>query len=445
MTTIRFLTALPPGSPGSVLGPAPDREESAEAYRAAGGYAGAADGPDELLHHLAASGLRGRGGAGFPAAVKLRAVGERGGLPVVVANGEEGEPGSVKDRWLLRARPHLVLDGLARAARITGAVRGYVYLSDPEAAARVRRALAEQQPHLPVQVVETPRTYVAGEESAAVRRINGGPALPTAKPPRPFEQGVAGAPTLVANVETLARIALTAARPDLRRRIARTTLVTLSGGSAAPVLTEVPYGVPLRTLAVAHGSADATGALMGGLFGGLVDARALGLALDPDALAAAGTALGCGAIHFLAPGTCPVATAALAVAHLAAESARQCGVCTAGTAAVGGALDALAAGTAGPDTLAHLHRWSQGLPGRGACGLLDAAAGTAGSLLRTFPGLVRSHLAAPCPACAGGPPPAAGRRLPAVAVPEVARAPLPGAPDAVTSGAAAGGSTPSPA
>ncbi|MGW7428704.1 NADH-ubiquinone oxidoreductase-F iron-sulfur binding region domain-containing protein [Streptomyces sp. NPDC054861] len=433
MTTIRF----PSGpTPGSVLGAAPDRAESAEAYRATGGYAGPAHGaaaapplPAELLDHLAASGLRGRGGAGFPVAVKLRAVRDRAGAPVVVANGEEGEPGSVKDRWLLRARPHLVLDGLAHAASMSGAVRGYVYLSDPEAAVRVRRALAERPPPLPVEVVETGHSYVAGEETAVVRRIDGGPALPLAKPPRPFERGVGGAPTLVSNVETLARIALTAARPDLRERIARTTLVTLSGDRAEPVLAEVPYGVPLRTLAAAYGAPDAAGALMGGLFGGLVDRGALDLSLEPDALAAAGTALGCGAIRFLASDACPVSAAADALRHLAAESARQCGVCVSGTGAIRDAVDALAAGSADADTLTKLDRWSRGLPGRGACGLLDAAAGTAGSLLRAFPGLSEAHLRTPCPDCAAIPPGDAGRRL-AVAVPRVAdgtpaRTPLP--------------------
>ncbi|MER7730359.1 NADH-ubiquinone oxidoreductase-F iron-sulfur binding region domain-containing protein [Streptomyces erythrochromogenes] len=438
MTTIRLPTARPPGT---VLGTAPDTGESADAYRAAGGY-GTDTTPGELLAHLTDSGLRGRGGAGFPAAVKLRSVrdhggqgdhgapggrGAPGGPPVVVANGEEGEPGSAKDRWLLRARPHLVLDGLARAAAITGAARGFVYLSDPAAGESVRRALAEHPPPLPVEVVETGHTYVAGEETAVVRRIDGGPALPAAKPPRPFERGVGGAPTLVSNVETLARIALTAARPDLRTDIARGTLVTLSGGTAGPVLTEVPYGVPLRALAARHGVPDAAGALMGGLFGGLVDARALDLPLEPDALGAAGTALGCGAIRFLAPGSCPVTCAADAAAHLAAESARQCGVCVSGTSAVGDALYALAAGTAGPDTADRLDRWSRGLRGRGACGLLDAAAGLAGSLLRAFPGHVRSHLAAPCPLCAAAAPAEGTRRL-TVAVPQVAGPPTAAAP-----------------
>ncbi|MFD9220614.1 NADH-ubiquinone oxidoreductase-F iron-sulfur binding region domain-containing protein [Streptomyces sp. NPDC060064] len=417
-----------PARTGSLLGAAPAVAESAEAYAATGGYRDAV-GPDALLAHIAAAGLRGRGGAGFPVAVKLRTVRDAGGAPVVVANGEEGEPGSVKDRWLLRARPHLVLDGLARAAAITGAVRGFIYLSDPYAGARVRHALAERPPRLPVEVIETGHTYVAGEETAVVRRINGGPAMPTAKPPRPFERGVGDEPTLVSNVETLARIALIAARPELRRRIARATLLTLSGRHGTPLLTEVPYGSTLAALAAAQGTPDATGALMGGLFGGLIDAGSLGLPLDPGALTAAGTALGCGAIRFLAPGECPVAVAADAVDHLAAESSRQCGVCVSGTAAISATLHRLTSGTAGPDSVERLLRWSSGLPGRGACGLLDAAAGTAGSLLLAFPEPVRAHLGTPCPACDASPP-SGGHRL-SVPVPDVmdatpSDAPLPG-------------------
>ncbi|MCX5445602.1 NADH-ubiquinone oxidoreductase-F iron-sulfur binding region domain-containing protein [Streptomyces nigrescens] len=407
---------IPPGTP-SVLGAAPGVTEDAGAYVAAGGYRRAI-GAAELLDRI--DGLRGRGGAGFPTAAKLRAVRDAGPRPVVVANGEEGEPGSVKDRWLLRARPHLVLDGLALAAEITGAERGYVYVSDTAAGERIRRALAERTPQLPCDVVDTPHTYVAGEETAVVRRINGGPALPTAKPPRPYQQGVGGAPTLVANVETLARIALIAAQPDHRRRTARATLVTLAGGGD-PLLAEVPYGCTLRTLAQAQGTPEPAGALMGGLFGGLIGPGRLDLALDPDTLAAAGTALGCGAIRFLAPDECPVSLVSAALAHLAAESARQCGICVAGTGSLRDAVGALTNGTADSGLLTRLQRWSTSLPGRGACGLLGAAAGTTGSLLRAFPDLVRAHLDAPCPGCAA---PADVGRL-TVSVPYVARRSVP--------------------
>ncbi|MGY4969511.1 NADH-ubiquinone oxidoreductase-F iron-sulfur binding region domain-containing protein [Streptomyces nigrescens] len=160
---------------------------------------------------------------------------------------------------------------------------------------------------------------------------------------------------------------------------------------------------------------------MGGLFGGLIGPGRLDLALDPDTLAAAGTALGCGAIRFLAPDECPVSLVSAALAHLAAESARQCGICVAGTGSLRDAVGALTNGTADSGLLTRLQRWSTSLPGRGACGLLGAAAGTAGSLLRAFPDLVRAHLDAPCPGCAA---PADAGRL-TVPVPNVARRTVP--------------------
>ncbi|RXS71482.1 NADH-ubiquinone oxidoreductase-F iron-sulfur binding region domain-containing protein [Streptomyces sioyaensis] len=419
MTGIVSLT--PRGTPG-VLGAAPGVTEDAEAYAAVGGYR-ETTAAAELLAGIDAAGLRGRGGAGSPTAAELRAVRDAGDRhTVVVANGQEGEPGSVKDRWLLRARPHLVLDGLLRAAEITGARRGAVYLSDAAAGERVRRALAERPPRLPVEVVETRYAHVAGEESAVVsavvRRGNGGPALAAAEPPSPHGEGVGGAPTLVANVETLARIALLAARPDGGRHTARSTLVTLAGGGADPLLAEVPYGCTLRTLARAQGTPEPAGALVGGRFGGLIGPHFLDLALGPDTLAAAGTELGCGAIRFLGPEECPVSLASAVVAHLAAESARRCGGCVAGTGAIRDDVGSLTTGTAAPGLVSRLHRRATALPGRGDCGLLDAAVRTAGSLLRAFPHLVRSHLDAPCPAC-----PAPAGPL-TVAVPRVAGRPV---------------------
>ena len=167
--------------------------------RAAG--TSALDDPDGLLDEVDRSGLLGRGGAALPARGEAAHRARRGpraaGGAVVLANGEEGEPASVKDRWLLRHRPHLVLDGVRLAARIVGADRAYVYVSDP--ACRRRRAsragrLADRSTDSPITVVTVDAGYVAGEETAAVRAVNGGPAKPTDKPPRPFEQGVGGLP-----------------------------------------------------------------------------------------------------------------------------------------------------------------------------------------------------------------------------------------------------------
>jgi len=205
----KLTVAAWPGTVPRLLRLTEDPEDYAE-YVRGGGYQ-PLDGPDGLLAEVDRSGLLGRGGAAFPLAVKLRTVrdaGRAGRDTVVVANGEEGEPASVKDKWLLRKRPHLVIDGVRLAARIVGAGRAFVYVSDAQAA----RAVEEEIEHcaaldaLAITVVTVDAGYVAGEETAAVRAINGGPAKPTDKPPRPFERGVGGDPTLVSNVETLANL-----------------------------------------------------------------------------------------------------------------------------------------------------------------------------------------------------------------------------------------------
>src|SRR6201992_3936107 len=194
------------GAQTRLLIPDPFRREDLAAYTGRGGYQ-AGDEPGKLVEKAEQSGLAGRGGAAFPLGVKLRSVRDGDGPRYVVANGEEGEPLSVKDRWLLRIRPHLVLDGLFRAARAVGAERAYVSLADPAAAASVRHALAELgDVTLPVEVVRIEPSYVGGEETAVVRVINGGPALPVDKPPRPVESGVGERPTLILNVDTLAKL-----------------------------------------------------------------------------------------------------------------------------------------------------------------------------------------------------------------------------------------------
>src|SRR6516225_5474880 len=234
-------------------------------YHDYGGYQELAD-ADALLEEVDRSGLLGRGGAAFPLAVKLRAVrdaGRRGLDTVVVANGEEGEPASVKDRWLLRNRPHLVLDGLRLASKIVGSRRAYVYVSDAAASHAVKAALGELDADCPgdlrVTVVKVQPGYVAGEETAAVRAINGGPTKPTDKPPRPFEEGVAGLPTLVSNVETLANLpylhrwGVETFRSEGTSMSPGTFLLTITGGGKPPALYEVPHGLAFTELLEMHG------------------------------------------------------------------------------------------------------------------------------------------------------------------------------------------------
>lgn len=402
-----------PGLAPRLLRPGAAPEDFAE-YTGAGGYQRLAD-PDELLDAVSASGLLGRGGAAFPLAVKLstvRAAARAGQQTVVIANGEEGEPASIKDRWLLRNRPHLVLDGLRLAAQMVGSERAYVYVSDPHAATAVESALAgvdtDRFGPLQVSVVTVTPAYIAGEESAAVRVINGGPAKPTDKPPRVFEEGVAGNPTLVSNVETLSHLPFIQRHGSAEFRTQGTEaspgtfLATITGAGRPPALYELPHGARVSDLLSLHGVSpgSVSGALMGGYFAGLLNRSIVDTTLDHESVRALGSGLGCGAIALLTD-DCPVAVAASVLDYFDRENAGQCGSCFNGTAAMAAVADALRDGAATTEDVARLRRWSVVLRGRGACATLDGAANVAASLLDQFPDLVDRHLDGGCTDCGG--------------------------------------------
>ncbi|WP_396935421.1 NADH-ubiquinone oxidoreductase-F iron-sulfur binding region domain-containing protein [Mycolicibacterium sp.] len=387
--------------------------ETLAEYTDAGGFAPLAD-SEQLLDAVQASGLLGRGGAAFPLAVKLRTVRDNGreaGGAVVIANGEEGEPASVKDRWLLRNRPHAVLDGLRLAARVVEADRAYVYVSDRRAADSVANALTScpWAGDLSVELVTVSPGYVAGEEGAAVHVINGGPAKPTDKPPRPFEEGVGGRPTLISNVETLAQLAYVHGHGAEQFRAVGTDgspgtfLATVTGAGRPAALYELPHGVAVADVLTLHGvaAAEVRGALMGGYFAGLLNRGVLDTTLDHESLRALGSGLGCGAIGFLTE-DCPVAVAASVLAYFDRENAGQCGSCFNGTAAMAAVAIALRDGVATDEDLARLRRWSVVLRGRGACATLDGAANMAGTLLAQFPDVVTRHLENNCQTCRSG-------------------------------------------
>ena len=408
------IAAWPESTP-RLLRPTQTKAEEFAEYMQAGGYLPLAD-PDALLEQVDLSGLLGRGGAAFPLGTKLRTVRDagRGGVQtVIVANGEEGEPASVKDRWLLRNRPHLVLDGLRLATAIVNASRAYVYVSDQQSALAVNSALSELDSQAfgatDVTVLTVEPGYVAGEETAAVRRINGGPAKPTDKPPRPFEEGVSGLPTTVSNVETLANLPYIHQHGSQSFRAigtpmsSGTFLATITGGGKPAALYEVPHGAAFSDLLTLHGvAADSVrGVLMGGYFAGLVNTDILDATLDHETMRRLGSGLGCGAISILTD-DCPVAVAASVMSYFDRENAGQCGSCFNGTAAMAAVVSALRDGAATQEDVTRLERWSVVLRGRGACGTLDGATNVAASLLRQFPQLIASHLANECPSCRTG-------------------------------------------
>jgi NADH:ubiquinone oxidoreductase subunit F (NADH-binding) len=388
---------------------ASDAVEDHAEYTRSGGYQSLND-PDALLDEVDRSGLLGRGGAAFPMAVKLRTVrdtGRAGKQTVLLANGEEGEPASVKDKWLLRNRPHLVLDGVRLAARIVNADRAYVYVSDAQSAHALTTALdTAQLDGVTVSIATVDAGYVAGEETAAVRAVNGGPAKPTDKPPRPFQEGVHGLPTLVSNVETLANLPYIQRHGGEAYRAVGTAgspgtfLATVTGAGKPAMLYELPHGVHFSELLALHGvSSDIVqGVLMGGYFAGLVNRSVLDATLDHETLRTHGSALGCGAVAILTE-DCPVAVAAAVMDYFDRENAGQCGSCFNGTAAMSAVTSALRDGVATEEDLARLQRWSVVLRGRGACATLDAATNIAASLLTQYPDLVASHLAGACDPC----------------------------------------------
>jgi NADH:ubiquinone oxidoreductase subunit F (NADH-binding) len=339
-------------------------------------------GGEALIDQVEQAGIGGRGGAGFPTAVKMRAVASGRGKPIVVVNATEGEPASLKDRTLLETLPHLVLDGAVLAARAIGAEEAIVCVceSAPVAAERVAQAISERRRlsgrSVPLTLTSAPQGYVVGHELALVSHLNGGPGLPTFAPPLPFERGVRRRPTLVNNAETLAHIALLARNgPRWFRELGLhsqpgSTLVTLSGPVAYPGVYEVEYGASLTSLVQAAGGTTARvrAALFGGYAGAWVDGRALsGLALSNEHLAPHGATLGAGVVLLLSEAACPVAETARVTRWLARQSARQCGPCIHGLDALASTLEQVTAGAADARFASRVEQLARLVARRGAC------------------------------------------------------------------------------
>jgi NADH:ubiquinone oxidoreductase subunit F (NADH-binding) len=357
--------------------------------------------PEELRRRIAESGLTGRGGAGFPTAATLESVVGRRTRPIVVANGIEGEPPSGKDKVLLACAPHLVIDGALLAARAVGAKKA-VIATTPAVHAAVARALAERPPEggVAVQTAVVPDRFVAGEETAVVQFLNGGPALPTFTPPRPYERGVGGSPTVVLNVETLAHIALIARFGATGFRGAGTpsepgfALVTISGAVRGPGVYEVELGSPFAALldqAGADGSAQAC--LVGGYFGTWVKARDLrGAALSNASLAHLGASLGARALVVLHADACGIVETARVARYLAEQSAGQGGPCVHGLAAIASSLEQLVRRPRHTPDARLLRRRLAQVAHRGACRHPDGAVALVASALRVFSDELERHL-----------------------------------------------------
>jgi NADH:ubiquinone oxidoreductase subunit F (NADH-binding) len=383
--------------------------------------------PDQWREHLIAetgrAGLTGRGGASFPTARKLRAVAAGRDVPVVIANGTEGEPASAKDKVLLAREPHLILDGAVLAADLVGAPEVIVVAHEAvrevvdAAVAERRRAHTDL---VKIKVMTGADRFVAGEASALINWVGNGIPLPTATPPRVSEQGLGGRPTLVQNVETLAHLALIGRLGAQWFRSLGTAdepgsmLVTLIGAVHRPGVYEVEIGRPVaEVLDLAGGPAARLGGLLiGGYFGTWADpAAAAPLPFSAAGLSTVGASPGAGLVAALPADACGLAETARVARYLADESAGQCGPCVFGLGAIAGALEELAAGRA--YRAGHLRRWLGQVDGRGACHHPDGAVRMVRSALRVFGPEIDRHGSGWC--CGQRPPgvlPVPGRAAP---------------------------------
>jgi NADH-quinone oxidoreductase subunit F len=391
-------------------------------------------GPDGTIAALAASGLRGRGGAGFPTSTKWRTVRDAPGRHTyAVCNGAEGEPGTFKDRAILRANPYQVVEGLAIAAFAIEAREVFIALKASFEGEReqVLRAVTEMEQagllgELSVAIVAGPEEYLFGEEKALLEVIEGNEPLPRWLPPYMHglfatapqlgwsahepESGHAGRhesnPTLVNNVETLANVTHVLTRGVEWFRSMETVaspgtaVCTVVGDVARPGVVEVELGTPLRDVLAAC-NAPRPGHRIKAVFPGVSNALVTEAQLDKpcsyEAFAGIGTGLGAAGFIVYDETACMVEVAATLSRFLSVESCGQCPPCKLGTGAITAALDEIAAGAGDDASIKLIHHWLPDVADANRCFLPVEEQQMLGSILRTFPQDFDAHLSGPCP------------------------------------------------
>ena len=360
---------------------------------------------EQLLNELRISGLTGRGGGGFPTAVKLATARNSRKRPVMIINAMEGEPAAQKDSVLASFAPHLIIDGAQALGLLIDAtsVVFAVARDNPAAARSLEAAIDERRGRLDDQlemsVVSPPGRYVAGEESALTHWLDGASALPTFRPQKPATMAVKGRQGVVDNAETAAHVALIARHGAAwfssvgSQGGAGTTLVTISGAVRDPGVFEVALGSPLRSiLALAGASGSPTGVILGGYGGAVIGPEALDAPYAPDGLRPHGGSVGAGVIIVLDAAACGITETARLARWMAKESAGQCGPCVFGLPALASDLELLASGRGDARIDRRIERHLVTIDGRGACGHPDGVVRLVRSALRVFNRDVNEHL-----------------------------------------------------
>jgi len=381
--------------------------------------------PEQLIGTIEKSGLRGRGGAGFPSGQKWRAVRQQpGDVKYVICNGDEGDPGAFMDRMILESFPFRVIEGLALAALAVGAHEGIFYVRHeyPLAVRRVRAALAELEKRgwlgarllgadfpLRLSVVEGAGAFVCGEETALIASVEGRRGMPRLRPPFPAESGLWGQPTLINNVETLALV------PWIIRHGAEqfaafgtakskgTKVFALAGKIRRGGLIEVPMGTTVREIVEKIGGGAAEGrrikaVQIGGPSGGCVPASLMDTPVDYESLREAGAIMGSGGMVVLDDSSCMVDIARYFLQFTQNQSCGKCTFCRVGTKRMLDILDKLCAGKAQGAHLEELERLARQVSAGSLCGLGKTAPNPVLSTLRYFRDEYEAHLQGRCPA-----------------------------------------------
>jgi bidirectional [NiFe] hydrogenase diaphorase subunit len=390
--------------------------ERIEDYVAEGGYRALstalhAMAPQEVLDAVDASGLRGRGGAGYPTAKKWRLLAAApGDRKYVVANGDEGDPGAFMDRTVMEDDPHRVLEGLALAAYATGADRAFLYVRAeyPRAVERLEGAIRAARRHrllgrrilgsdfsLDVTLRIGAGAFGCGEETALMASIEGGRGTPRMRPPYPTERGLWGAPTLINNVETLANVPeILAGGPAAFAAVGTATakgtkVFALAGSLRNTGLIEVPMGITLREIVEDIGGGIIGGrtfkaAQTGGPSGGCIPANHLDTPMDYEHLQALGSIMGSGGLIVMDDTVKMPEVARYFMAFCRDESCGKCVPCRAGTVQLTGLLDRICsrAGTTGD--LAQLESLGRTVRDTSLCGLGQTAPNPMFSTLEHF-------------------------------------------------------------
>jgi bidirectional [NiFe] hydrogenase diaphorase subunit len=398
--------------------------ERLEDYIAAGGYQALHAAltrmtPEEITREITKSGLRGRGGAGFPTGLKwstvAKAVNE---TKFVICNADEGDPGAFMDRSVLESDPHRVLEGMAIAARAVGANYGFIYVRAeyPLAVKRLKTAIAqaEHAGFLGNNIFHTPfrfdikvrlgaGAFVCGEETALIASIEGQLGRPRPRPPYPAEAGLWGYPTLINNVETLANIV-----PIIREgsqwfagigteKSKGTKVFALAGRVKNTGLIEVPMGTSLREIVFEIGGGIKEGkqfkaAQTGGPSGGCIPEHSLDLPMDYESLAQVGSIMGSGGMIVMDETSCMVDVARYFMEFCRSESCGKCVPCRVGTTQIHELLCKITNGTGTASDLTKLDDLCDLIKHTSLCGLGQTAANPVMSTLRHFREEYRAHI-----------------------------------------------------